>query len=417
MPRRRRIGEVLSSIVYQRMAIGFPWYWPARRSETLEMRTIRKSARRLIAQDRHPLVRLLVRAAAALAWPIGAAVHLRLVMKNTRDFSSGDFRRHALDAYWVALRHNVWPSEYFSFELWKPKNRADVDNYFYHHEIPRVLASLTSRPEAFDPIDDKIEFSRFCGSHGLPCQPILSIVRPGISRMMVEAFGYNELWTKPARGYGSLGGEPWLKEGDSFVGVDGRRLTCEQFLKHIADCATRFGPMLVEPRARNHPVLRGLTNGYAAVFRLITCSDWGRGVFMVGAYAELPNGATYTSQGAPIASIEVEGGRLKQARKPHVRLAALNSEEADLKIPGWRDACQAVLSGHAMLPREVLIGWDVAITPSGPVLLEANRNITTNEIQFCTGEAVFVESGVDKTLADRIIKAVPKGPTGDRAIQ
>ena len=44
------------------------------------------------------------------------------------------------------------------------------------------------------------------------------------------------------------------------------------------------------------------------------------------------------------------------------------------RIPYWNEVRELVKNVHAKLPDIRSIGWDVAITPNGPVLIEGNDN-------------------------------------------
>ena len=43
------------------------------------------------------------------------------------------------------------------------------------------------------------------------------------------------------------------------------------------------------------------------------------------------------------------------------------------KVPYFKEACEEVLKGIMVIPNR-FIGWDVAITPNGPIIVEANSN-------------------------------------------
>ena len=44
------------------------------------------------------------------------------------------------------------------------------------------------------------------------------------------------------------------------------------------------------------------------------------------------------------------------------------------RIPFWNEVKDLVIKAHRLLPEIKTIGWDVAITPNGPVLIEGNDN-------------------------------------------
>lgn len=46
-----------------------------------------------------------------------------------------------------------------------------------------------------------------------------------------------------------------------------------------------------------------------------------------------------------------------------------------IRLPYWPEALAAVKSAHAIFSQSKLLGWDVGFCESGPVILEANRNL------------------------------------------
>lgn len=57
----------------------------------------------------------------------------------------------------------------------------------------------------------------------------------------------------------------------------------------------------------------------------------------------------------------------------------------DYQIPFWKEANELVLSAHSFLPDIPTIGWDVAITPDGPILIEGNDNWEISGAQDTAG--------------------------------
>lgn len=54
-------------------------------------------------------------------------------------------------------------------------------------------------------------------------------------------------------------------------------------------------------------------------------------------------------------------------------------------IPYWNEAKELVIRAHEALPEIPTIGWDVAITPNGPVLIEGNDNWEISGAQDSAG--------------------------------
>ena len=60
-------------------------------------------------------------------------------------------------------------------------------------------------------------------------------------------------------------------------------------------------------------------------------------------------------------------------------------EFAKCRIPFFKDAVDLALRAHLTMPTIRSIGWDIAITPTGPVIIEGNRRWATAEHQMFDG--------------------------------
>lgn len=56
----------------------------------------------------------------------------------------------------------------------------------------------------------------------------------------------------------------------------------------------------------------------------------------------------------------------------------------DFKIPFYKEACDLVNQASIYIP-EKLVGWDIAITDSGPILIEGNHDVSINTMDLACG--------------------------------
>ena len=57
----------------------------------------------------------------------------------------------------------------------------------------------------------------------------------------------------------------------------------------------------------------------------------------------------------------------------------------DFKLPFLKEAIELCIKAHNYLPYSYIIGWDVAITAEGPLILEANEKPGMNAVQSLNG--------------------------------
>lgn len=95
--------------------------------------------------------------------------------------------------------------------------------------------------------------------------------------------------------------------------------------------------------------------------------------------------------GGIFVSVDLEKGCLKKSGLEHIRFGGRNFEAhpeskypfENFEIPFFKEACQLVMDGVKYLP-DRYIGWDIAISKDGPVIIEANEhmNIFTADVAY-----------------------------------
>src|SRR3974390_2066826 len=159
----------------RRFLAGLPWYWPARPLGQPAMMAARRMVRSSFGGDHHLLLRILAKVLVTLAWP--AAVLVNLAEAHRVLPSRVISLRRAAGALRVAIRHNVLPTEYFAYGLWRRECRKNIDNYLYANEAARLFKAI-NRPRVSDPIGDNLAFHAMCTAHGLPPPAVLAAFSP-----------------------------------------------------------------------------------------------------------------------------------------------------------------------------------------------------------------------------------------------
>jgi hypothetical protein len=82
--------------------------------------------------------------------------------------------------------------------------------------------------------------------------------------------------------------------------------------------------------------------------------------------------------GGLISSVDLDSGRLGvgclgYGGGDHAQHPVTGATIEGRQLPDWLAACSLVIRAHAQAFHEyVIIGWDVALTPDGPLLIEGN---------------------------------------------
>src|SRR5262249_7762797 len=143
-----------------------------------------------------------------------------------------------------------------------------------------------------------------------------------------------------------------------------------------------------QPALSNHPALGIAPNSRLAAARLITGLTTNSSVFPICGFIYFPQSdlaARYVS----VASIDMASGRLLSGPQELCEADGSNDQlykKSDSPLPGWEAAVRHVKIAHQACPSFVFVGWDVAFTEQGPMLLEGNAHWCADEHQRLRGE-------------------------------
>ena len=257
------------------------------------------------------------------------------------------------------------------------------------HATLQALAPLNGGGAAPAIARDKWVFYRYCAALGLPVPDLLAVIDrrgPGwgaparvvagrADRDALVADLPDEFVVKPSEGYGGRGVAVVRREGAGGV-----------WDAIAAD--PEFDVWILQERLANHPAVAALA-GDAGLHTVRVTSLVARdgSIDLIMAYLKLSlsgrpaDNFQAGASGNAIAWVDVASGRLGPLTTPRADGAGMAERDdnpvtgarvAGAIVPGW-DAVGALVrrAAPAFLPLRA-VGWDVAITPTGPVLVEAN---------------------------------------------
>jgi hypothetical protein len=299
----------------------------------------------------------------------------------------------------LALRHSMPPDSYYRYQLFDPEKRRDATQYA--HEFQCIPLFFTRIPDGAPRYAlDKRWFAGFCAEHGFPTPPILARFEGGT--MVEETYDPRNLPTgdlvfKPA--FGKAGHDVALHrrlDGDRYVDAAGETRTAAALFELYANLS-RSEPYVLQARIENHPEIADLTTGAAATARIVSGKPPGsRAEYVIAAF-KLPVGASSADNfaaGGLASPIDEATGILGPAIAKD--LAASRCERhpdsgaaiSGRRLPFWSQAVELALRAHDALREPALLGWDVALTPDGPTLLETNRGWSFDLVQRPHGRPI-----------------------------
>lgn len=334
-------------------------------------------------------IRVLTFAAEEIVWPLRSAweawFFCRKYGRRVQALSGSGRGRQWAAAWRAAVVHRLRPYDYYHQNFWQHGDSAD--DYLLDGHLQHVFRAL-NRGEDLACMDDKQAFWRLCCDHHLATPPVLAILAGGRIEMPGGKSGLSQdLFFKPRFGFQGLGAARW--SFDPATGTYASResaapLGLAALLERYRELS-RQQPYLVQPCLRDHPAIADVGNGTLCVIRMITAV---RPDGTIGEFASIlkaPMGPTFLTNladGALFSPIDSARGTLRAAFTNELGKPAHDCHPhsgvrvAGRPVPHWREAVELACSAHRLLAQVAVIGWDVALTPSGPCLLEGNHGLS-----------------------------------------
>lgn len=360
-----------------------PRWWRGEASER-EVWELRREARKVMRRKlarRIGWPKIFVQ---ALVWPAWAALKAAQNVRWSARTRYAGKSKGAIwwDGYWLQLAYNIRISDQLDVCLNLPEQRGRVRGFMVCREQQILLGRAHQRTQGVQGLDGKVGFARFCEANGLPApRPLSEGVGEKVTR--AEAWPARDLIFKPAdlaKGVGIVR-LAWDAEAGAWRTKAGGRVdastVAEWAREQVGDAA-----WLVQVFLRNHGSWARFTTGGLATCRVVTGRlTPGGEPFLMGAFARFPldhEAVDNLSAGGIGMGVDMADGRLTAGTiwvgdvGHHDRHPRTGAKITGEYLPGWAEMAELALRAHRAAGDWSSIGWDVAFTEDGPVLIEAN---------------------------------------------
>jgi len=303
-------------------------------------------------------------------------------------------------------RYRHVPHHYLTHELYRRDFDADINDFVPPQQLRRFIAQINPL-EATARVEDKRLFASLMRDAQLAHVPVLAFVRNdgvitdvrnceisyGTLVERLHEAGMRTVFAKPTEGANGVG--HFMCEVD----VDGLRVEGRRC--NLADLVTRmfadglFDDYLLQPIIEQHDVLKKLNPSSVNTIRIDTFLLDGN-VHHDGAVLRIGGGSGFIDNwaaGGFIARIDLDTGALAPTARSKakfgrqvIRAHPVTGVVLDgIRLPYWQQAKD--LAARAALAVQPLryVGWDVALTPQGPVLIEGNHPSDISMLQEGVG--------------------------------
>ncbi|PLW81527.1 hypothetical protein CWI75_14925 [Kineobactrum sediminis] len=293
------------------------------------------------------------------------------------------------------------PDEIYFHRLLDPR----IDNAVIRRMISKekmLEPQLRLNPAGFrHHVDDKITFNGLCVRHGLPTPDIHAIFNrnsaskpngtPSLRNLEdIERYlrdtSNTPIILKPADGHDGVGVDRLEKRGETWFDMHGGRVTPSLIFSRVQSPDT--SRWIFQQVVDNHPEIAELSGALGLqTMRIRTVVNDNGQPELLGALLRLISGDNVYDNfrggatGNMLAVLDVSDGRIVEvitSSKHHREINSITHHPGTkkqligFKIPHWEDVRTLALKASLSFRPLRCIGWDIAITAAGPMLIEGN---------------------------------------------
>jgi hypothetical protein len=289
----------------------------------------------------------------------------------------------------LTFRDDFDPLAYYLQDLYRVGGRDEAAFYLTRHETKNgllcVLNRMRPQPAVATEMKDKQVFALRCQQEGLAAVPTLLISEHAKLSMLAPRDALDcDLFCKPIRGRGARGTLMFQRVApERYRSADGTEIDLDALLERLRVIGTTV-PLIVQPRLVNHPEIADLADQSLVALRVLTCLDSeGRPVATHGLLRMLGKlEPRWQRQDEYACPIEMDSGRLGrivsdrlgQCSVRHTHHPVTGHQVSGRVLSAWPMIQALAVAAHRAFPHRVLVGWDIALTPTGAVLLEGNNS-------------------------------------------
>ncbi|MEM7189104.1 MAG: sugar-transfer associated ATP-grasp domain-containing protein [Pseudomonadota bacterium] len=224
---------------------------------------------------------------------------------------------------------------------------------------------------------DKARFAEWCSRCQFPAVETLNHWDRGHELVGRTDRLPDEIVIKPNSGFRGHGialatrsDQKWHFSGSSYSEAE--------FTAQLSELSRLGGPIIVQPRLTPHPDLAELTSPAASFLRIVTAMCVSGSAEVISACLDLqPSGQFAVPVDYRVQRlVNLDSGRTYVDADGITPDWSGQVSPDDVAIPDWLEMCALVCQAHEAFPgRPAVLGWDVAATPEGPVLIEVNTGV------------------------------------------
>jgi hypothetical protein len=317
---------------------------------------------------------------------------LKMVGLKVKEQFGISIYRQVIDQCWMVWMTGAAPWAYYMCELYRKDGMRYAGEWVMRNPTKHGIWKALNRldPQAKNrarKLGDKVAVAAWCAEFGLPHpQPIILVERGEVIwQGQCKGDLDRDLFIKLRDGRGARGAGAYRRVGPlEYVGGDHRLVTVDQLLAHLKHRSLHRAQMVL-PYLHNHSELADFADESLLTIRVMTCLDRQLRPEVTNLYlrsmCKLEPSWDVGRIREFAATIDPETGRLgpMTGDRPEClsdwfdRHPITDAPVTGRIVPFWRELMILAMQAHDLVPERVIVGWDFAITDTGPVLLEGNN--------------------------------------------
>lgn len=298
------------------------------------------------------------------------------------------------ELYWLCSndKRGSWGTgdtieDYFNMGI--DRAGQDMHQYYFRSELD-ALRNL-KQPLASNALKDKWLTSEHLSLHGVPTSRPILYKTPFISvddaLQKIKSSGETKFFAKKVDGSLGAGAFSFRAENDSYILDDGDILSGEALIN-------RLDNYIVESYINQHEALGKLYPHGVSSLRVVTVCDKGKIQIILATLLVGAGGLSMSNfhQGGLRVPIDINTGELSEkGLRTKVKRGWYTAHPdtgvpfKGFCIPHWSEVMNLVIRAHKCFPIIHSVGWDVAISTSGPLIIEGNQRWVPHSFQFTYG--------------------------------
>ena len=320
--------------------------------------------------------------------------YVRRFGKPVRDVHGVGLFQQLVAICWLALRYHIHPEAYYYFRMYaQPLSHAPL-YIISSAQKARMRFTRMGLGGELDCLRFKRRFENICRDAGLAVASTVAEFNKG---QILWCYGDRlpdcDLFCKHAASEQGAGADTWDYLGNrQWRTMAGEVLDEATLLDELTKISLKE-PLLLQVKLRSHPEITDISPGGISSLRVITGIDLATSEIRVYAttFKMLKAGEVtdHWKHGGVASGVDIDTGTLRPGRIREVSKAYMDFHQhpdtgatiTGRKLALWPEVVKLTTSAHALYKQFPFLGWDVAMTPDGPVLLEGNLGWDARLIQ------------------------------------